>query len=61
MLFFGFLAAWTVLLIARRKGPTKREAKEQVFLGLSGMLALGLWNSSPYPPTFGITLLETDR
>jgi hypothetical protein len=45
VLFFGFLAAWAVLLIALRKGPTKREAKEQVFLGLSGMLALGLMES----------------
>jgi ABC-type Mn2+/Zn2+ transport system permease subunit len=41
VLFFGFLAAWAVLLIIRRKGA-KREAKEQVFLGLSGMFALGL-------------------
>jgi hypothetical protein len=41
VLFFGFLAAWAILLYVRRKGA-KREAKEQVFLGLSGMFALGL-------------------
>ena len=42
VLFFTFLASWAMMLIIRRKGPTKREAKEQVFLALSGMLALGL-------------------
>jgi hypothetical protein len=29
-------------MFARRKGSTKREVKEQMFLGLSGMFALGL-------------------
>jgi len=41
VLFFGFLASWTLLLIIRRKGSI-REKKEQVFLGLNGMFALGL-------------------
>jgi hypothetical protein len=41
VLFFGFLASWAILLYLRRKGA-KREAKEQMFLGLSGMFALGL-------------------
>ena len=42
VLFFGFLASWAFLLIIRRKGPAKREAKEQVFLATSGMIALAL-------------------
>jgi hypothetical protein len=42
VLFMGFLASWAVLLIIRRKRPTKREVKEQVFLASSGMLALAL-------------------
>ena len=41
LLFFGFLASWALSLIIRRNGA-EREAKEQVFLGLSGMFALGL-------------------
>ena len=59
VLFFGFLAAWALLLIIRRKGPAKREAKEQVFLATSEMIALSLRKPSPSPLTFGITRLET--
>jgi len=42
VLFFGFFIAWALLFFLRRKGQAKREAKEQVFLGLSGMFAMGL-------------------
>ena len=42
VLFFGFLASWAVLLIIRRKGSAKREAKEQAFLATNGMIALAL-------------------
>src|SRR5450759_1682037 len=42
VLFFGFLVAWAVLMVVRRKGSMKREVKEQVFLAFSGMFALGL-------------------
>lgn len=42
VLFFGFLAAWALLMIVRRKGSARKEVKEQVFLGLSGMFAMGL-------------------
>ncbi|MGD0451771.1 MAG: hypothetical protein ABSA79_12045 [Candidatus Bathyarchaeia archaeon] len=57
MLFFGFLAAWAVLMVVRRKGSAKREVKEQLFLATSGMIALafmeffavsnGLWSYTP--------------
>lgn len=42
VLFMAFLASWALLLIIRRTGHAKREAKEQVFLGISGTVALGL-------------------
>ncbi|MBE3116220.1 hypothetical protein IMZ68_03370 [Candidatus Bathyarchaeota archaeon] len=42
VLFFGFLLAWVVLTLARRKGIGKREVKEQVFLAFGGMFSLGL-------------------
>jgi hypothetical protein len=42
VLFFGFLVAWAVLMVVRRKRGVKREVKEQVFLAFSGMFALGL-------------------
>ena len=54
VLLFAFLAAWAVLLVARRKWQAKHEIKEQVFLAFGGMLSLalmeffavstGLWN-----------------
>ena len=57
VLFFGFLAAWAVLMVVRRKGSAKREVKEQLFLATSGMTALalmeffavsnGLWSYTP--------------
>jgi hypothetical protein len=57
VLFFGFLAAWAVLMFVRRKGSAKREVKEQLFLATSGMIALtlmelfavsnGLWSYTP--------------
>ena len=42
VLLFVFLAAWATLLIIRRKGSAKHEAKEQVFLATAGMFALAL-------------------
>ena len=57
VLFFGFLAAWAILMVIRRKGSAKREVKEQLFLATSGMIALalmelfavsnGLWSYTP--------------
>jgi hypothetical protein len=42
VLFFGFLAAWAVLMFVRQKGHIKHEFKEQLFLACGGMIALGL-------------------
>jgi hypothetical protein len=42
VLFLAFLLSWAALLIARRKFQGKKEVKEQVFLALSGLAALGL-------------------
>ena len=42
ILLSAFLASWVVLSILRRNGQFRREAKEQVFLALGGMLALML-------------------
>jgi hypothetical protein len=42
VLFFGFLAAWAVLTLVRRKGMGRREVKEQLFLAFGGMFSLGL-------------------
>ena len=42
VLFFGFLLAWAVLIVVRRKRGVKHEVKEQMFLAFSGMFALGL-------------------
>jgi hypothetical protein len=56
ILLFGFLAAWAVLIVARKK-CTRHEIKEQMLLALGGMTALvlmelfavstGLWNYTP--------------
>ncbi len=56
VLLLGFLAAWAVLIFARRKW-TRHEIKEQMLLALGGMTALvlmetfavstGLWNYTP--------------
>ena len=42
VLFFAFLSSWAVLLIVRRKHQGRKEVKEQVFLALSGIVALAL-------------------
>jgi hypothetical protein len=57
VLFFAFLSSWAVLLIVRRRRQGRKEAKEQIFLALSGMFALALmeffavstnlWNYTP--------------
>jgi hypothetical protein len=57
ILLFGFLAAWAVLLVARRKYRALHEVKEQMFLALGGMTSLvlmeffavstGLWDYTP--------------
>jgi hypothetical protein len=73
ILLFAFVAAWAILLLARRKFNSKHEIKEQVFLALGGMTALammeffavsmGLWNYTPgnWPvilwPTYFVAIL----
>jgi hypothetical protein len=57
ILLLAFLAAWAILLVARRKWQAKQEVKEQMFLALGGMFSLalmeffavstGLWNYTP--------------
>jgi hypothetical protein len=57
VLLSAFLGMWALLTIVRRKGLTKHELKEQLFLALGGMTALammeffavstGLWNYTP--------------
>lgn len=42
VLFFAFLLSWAVLAVARRKRQGRGEAKEQLFLALSGLAALAL-------------------
>jgi hypothetical protein len=56
VLLFAFLGAWALLMIARHRW-TRHEIKEQVFLALGGMTAMGLmeffavstglWNYTP--------------
>ena len=73
VLLFGFLAAWALLMVARRKWLAKHEIKQQVFLALGGMLSLalmeffavstGLWSYTPgnWPvilwPTYFVAIL----
>jgi fatty acid desaturase len=73
VLFFGFLAAWAVLMVARRKFGVRHEVKEQMFLAFGGMIAMGmmelfavstgLWNYTPgnWPvilwPTYFVAIL----
>jgi hypothetical protein len=73
VLLFRFLAAWAILLVARRKWPAKYEVKQQVFLAFGGMISLalmeffavstGLWNYTPgnWPvilwPTYFVAIL----
>jgi O-antigen/teichoic acid export membrane protein len=40
VLFFAFLLAWLMLAVLRRKHIAKKEAKEQLILGLLGSCAL---------------------
>ena len=57
VLLFGFLAAWAILLVVRRKWLAKHEVKQQIFLAFGGMISLalmeffavstGLWNYTP--------------
>ena len=42
VLFSGFLLSWAALAVVRRKRYSRKELAEQVFLALSGMLALAL-------------------
>ncbi len=56
VLLLGFLAAWAILLVVRRKW-SPHEIKEQMLLALGGMVAMammelfavstGLWNYTP--------------
>jgi hypothetical protein len=73
ILLLGFLGAWAILTIARRKHNDKHEIKEQLFLALGGMISLGLmeffavstglWNYTPgnWPvilwPTYFVAIL----
>jgi len=73
VLFFAFLLAWLTLAIIRRKHLGKKEAKEQLILGLLGSCALlsteifaasmNLWNYVPrnWPvilwPTYFVAIL----
>jgi O-antigen/teichoic acid export membrane protein len=73
VLFFAFLLAWLMLAVLRRKHIAKKEAKEQLILGLLGSCALlsmeifatsaNLWNYVPrnWPailwPTYFVAIL----
>lgn len=73
VLLFGFLAAWAVLIVARKKWTSMHEIKEQMFLALGGMIAMGmmeffavstgLWSYTPgnWPvilwPTYFVAIL----
>lgn len=73
ILLLGFLGAWAILTIVRRKHNAKHEIKEQLFLALGGMISLGLmeffavstglWNYTPgnWPvilwPTYFVAIL----
>ena len=73
VLLFGFLAAWAILLVVRRKWVAKHEVKQLVFLAFGGMCSLalmeyfavstGLWNYTPgnWPvilwPTYFVAIL----
>jgi len=72
-IFFGFLLAWLMLTVLRRKRIEKKEAKEQFVLGLLGSCVLlsmeifatsmNLWNYIPrnWPvilwPTYFVAIL----
>ncbi len=40
VLFFAFLSLWLILLISRKGYRGKKEAKEQLYLALSGLFTL---------------------
>jgi len=42
VLFLAFLLAWATLMVVRRKYQGRREVKEQIYLALSGVVALAL-------------------
>ena len=42
ILFFAFLGVWAVLMKLRRNSDIKGEAKQQVFLAMSGLFSLFL-------------------
>jgi len=42
VLFFAFLLSWAALWVVRRRCHGRKEVKEQVYLALSGLFALGL-------------------
>ena len=73
VLFLAFLLSWGAILIIRRKTQSRKELKEQVFLGFSGLFALvlmeffavstNLWHYTPvdWPvilwPTYFVAIL----
>ena len=42
VLFFGFLGAWAVLMISRKRNGKKSNVKEQVYLAIGGLFSLVL-------------------
>jgi phosphatidylserine synthase len=42
ILLFSFLLLWLILLISRKKYNNTKEAKEQLYLALTGLFALAL-------------------
>jgi len=73
VLFFAFLLSWLIMSISRKSYGNKKEAKEQLCLALSGLLALllmeifatstNLWHYNPenWPiilwPTYFVAIL----
>jgi len=73
VLFFAFLLSWLIMSISRKSYGNKKEAKEQLYLALSGLLALllmeifatstNLWHYNPenWPiilwPTYFVAIL----
>ena len=73
ILLFGFLGAWALLMVVRRKWLAKHEIKEQMFLAFGGMISMalmeffavstGLWSYTPgnWPvilwPTYFVAIL----
>jgi len=73
VLFFAFLLSWLIMSISRKSYGNRKEAKEQLCLALSGLLALllmeifatstNLWHYNPenWPiilwPTYFVAIL----